>query len=149
MKTIILLFDRINIKELSCAGKKKASLGEMIKNLSPLGVRVSPGFPITEEAFREFLSFNKLTVPIIDIIQKLNRKTLDKQISRLVREAHAVGVKVGLYGLAACNHQQFAIFLVQYGIDSISLNPDTLLEGIENIAAAEKTWHHSFGHCTG
>jgi len=34
--------------------------------------------------------------------------------------------------------EEFAQFLVEQGIDSISFNPDALLKGIENITKAEK-----------
>ena len=41
-------------------GGKNASLGEMISQLSPLGVRVPGGFATTAAAFRDFLSANQL-----------------------------------------------------------------------------------------
>ncbi|MEZ0367837.1 MAG: putative PEP-binding protein, partial [Candidatus Sericytochromatia bacterium] len=45
--------------------------------------------------------------------------------------------KIGLCGQAPSDHPEFARFLVEAGIDSISFNPDALLKGIENIIAAE------------
>ena len=47
-------------------GGKNASLGEMISNLSGLGVRVPGGFATTADAFRHFLDANNL----FDAIQK-------------------------------------------------------------------------------
>jgi pyruvate,water dikinase len=41
-------------------GGKNASLGEMIANLSSLGVRVPGGFATTAAAYRDFLSTNGL-----------------------------------------------------------------------------------------
>ncbi|GAA4436892.1 phosphoenolpyruvate synthase [Pontibacter saemangeumensis] len=58
-------------------------------------------------------------------------------ISTIIREAHKAGAKVGLCGQAPSDFPQFAKFLVQQGIDSISFNPDALLQGVENILAAE------------
>jgi pyruvate,water dikinase len=78
-----------------------------------------------------------------------NNEAVRIQIKRLIREAHEVGAKVGLCGQAPSDSPEFANFLVQYGIDSISFNPDTILSGIENIAAAEKMLHHSFDYCAG
>lgn len=71
------------------------------------------------------------------------------QIRRLIEAAHEVGAKVGLCGQAPSDNYNFASFLVQYGIDSISFNPDALIRGIENIAAAEKMLHHNFDYCVG
>jgi pyruvate,water dikinase len=47
-------------------------------------------------------------------------------------------IKVGLCGQAPSDLPQFAKFLVNEGIDSISFNPDALIKGIENILEAEK-----------
>ena len=44
---------------------------------------------------------------------------------------------IGLCGQAPSDFPEFAQFLVQQGIDSISFNPDAILKGIENIRSAE------------
>jgi pyruvate,water dikinase len=46
-------------------------------------------------------------------------------------------VKIGLCGQAPSDYPEFAQFLVEQGIDSISFNPDALINGIENINKAE------------
>lgn len=60
----------------------------------------------------------------------------------LIRETiHAAkrnNIKVGLCGQAPSDIPEFAQFLVEEGIDSISFNPDALIKGIENILVAEK-----------
>ncbi len=61
-----------------------------------------------------------------------------QQIRHLVKVAHVHGVKVGLCGQAPSDHPDFASFLVNCGIDSISFNQDALLKGIGNIVVAEK-----------
>jgi pyruvate,water dikinase len=45
---------------------------------------------------------------------------------------------VGLCGQAPSDIPEFAQFLVEEGIDSISFNADALIRGIENIVEAEK-----------
>ena len=60
-----------------------------------------------------------------------------KMISDMIHKAKAAGVKIGLCGQAPSDFPQFANFLVEQGIDSISFNPDALLKGIENIRRAE------------
>ena len=62
-----------------------------------------------------------------------------KEMIRLVIErAHEAGRKVGLCGQAPSDHPEFARFLVECGIDSISVNPDSVLRVIDQVAQAEK-----------
>jgi len=48
------------MSDLDRVGGKNASLGEMIRELSELGVRVPGGFATTADAFREFLAQDRL-----------------------------------------------------------------------------------------
>jgi pyruvate,water dikinase len=59
-------------------------------------------------------------------------------IKSLILKAKKAKVKVGLCGQAPSDFPEYAKFLVDQGIDSISFNPDALLKGIENIISAEK-----------
>lgn len=59
-------------------------------------------------------------------------------ISMMIEKAKKAGVKIGLCGQAPSDDPEFAQFLVQQGIDSISFNPDALIRGIENINMAEE-----------
>ncbi|PHP67440.1 phosphoenolpyruvate synthase [Zhengella mangrovi] len=59
-------------------------------------------------------------------------------IANVIREAHAAGAKVGLCGQAPSDHPAFARFLVECGIDSISVTPDSFIRVKEQVAAAEK-----------
>lgn len=62
-----------------------------------------------------------------------------RSIEHLIREAHAVGCKVGICGQAPSDHPEFAEFLVRAGIDSISLNPDSVVPVLTRVAALEAT----------
>ena len=59
-------------------------------------------------------------------------------IGMMIEKALKAGVKIGLCGQAPSDYPEFAQFLVQQGIDSISFNPDALIKGIENIILAEE-----------
>jgi pyruvate,water dikinase len=61
-----------------------------------------------------------------------------QMIAMMIDKAKNVGVKIGLCGQAPSDFPEFAQFLVQHGIDSISFNPDAILKGIENIRSAEQ-----------
>jgi pyruvate,water dikinase len=65
------------------------------------------------------------------------RPSVRRMIRDLIRTAHAAGRPVGICGQAPSDHPEFAAFLVECGIDSISLNPDSVLAGLRTVAAAE------------
>lgn len=58
-------------------------------------------------------------------------------VAELIETAHAAGKPVGICGQGPSDHPDFAEFLVEHGIDSISLNPDSVVTVIERVAAAE------------
>ncbi len=58
-------------------------------------------------------------------------------IQLAIRTAHRCGRKIGLCGQAPSDHPDFAAFLVEEGIDSISLNPDAVLSTRIAVAAIE------------
>ena len=66
----------------------------------------------------------------------------DPAVMQLIRmsieKAKAAGIKIGLCGQAPSYYPEFAKFLVEQGINSISFNPDALIKGIENIIDAEE-----------
>lgn len=66
--------------------------------------------------------------------------------STAIRKAKKAGIKIGLCGQAPSDYPEFAQFLVEEGIDSISFNPDSLLQGIQNIHLAEKHLHEEIKH---
>lgn len=62
-----------------------------------------------------------------------------KMIGMMIKEANSCGAHIGLCGQAPSDFPEFAQFLVEQGINSISFNADALLKGIENINKAEKS----------
>ena len=55
----------------------------------------------------------------------------------LIQTAHRFGRKVGICGQAPSDYPEFATFLVEQGIDSISLNPDAALRTTTSILEIE------------
>src|SRR3954464_6018916 len=49
-------FAEVGLADVSLVGGKVASLGEMIRKLTPLGIRVPGGFAVTAEGYRHFIS---------------------------------------------------------------------------------------------
>jgi pyruvate,water dikinase len=58
-------------------------------------------------------------------------------IRSIIEQAHNAGAKVGLCGQAPSNHPEFAEFLVNCGIDSISVTPDSFVTVKQHVAEAE------------
>jgi pyruvate,water dikinase len=65
-------------------------------------------------------------------------EAVKRMITEVISVAHEHGRKVGICGQAPSDHPEFAGFLVKAGIDSISLNPDSVPSASVYIAAAEK-----------
>jgi pyruvate,water dikinase len=62
-------------------------------------------------------------------------------IASAIRAAKAQGRKIGICGQAPSDYPEFAQFLVEQGIDSISLNPDAVLKTTLAILDMEKQLH--------
>lgn len=58
-------------------------------------------------------------------------------IKMAIQAAKRCGRKIGICGQAPSDHPEFAAFLVQEGIDSISLNPDAVISTRLNVAQIE------------
>ena len=72
MNRNILWLHALRLEDLASVGGKNSSLGEMIGNLSGLGVSVPGGFATTSDAFKDFIAFNDLHNRIYDKLAKLD-----------------------------------------------------------------------------
>ncbi len=59
-------------------------------------------------------------------------------VAEAIRKARESGRKIGICGQAPSDYPEFARFVVSRGIDSISLNPDTVVDTIRLVAAVEE-----------
>lgn len=59
-------------------------------------------------------------------------------ISHVIRAARASGRKIGICGQAPSDYPEFAEFLVEHGIDSVSLNPDSVFKTTATIVEVEQ-----------
>jgi pyruvate,water dikinase len=69
-------------------------------------------------------------------------------VAEVIARARACGRKIGICGQAPSDYPEFARFLVEQGIDSISLNPDAVVRGLQTIAAAEREHARAVGGAT-
>jgi pyruvate,water dikinase len=61
-----------------------------------------------------------------------------KMVQLVIERAKKNGRKIGICGQAPSDYPEFAEFLVHCGIDSISLNPDTVIKTTDKILQLEK-----------
>jgi len=61
-----------------------------------------------------------------------------RMIAEVIRAAQAKGAKIGICGQGPSDFPEFAEFLVEHGIDSISLTPDVMLKTTATILEAEQ-----------
>jgi len=62
---------------------------------------------------------------------------VEKMVAMAIDAAKRAGKKIGICGQAPSDYPEFADFLVQRGINSISLNPDTVIQTTQHILETE------------
>jgi pyruvate,water dikinase len=65
-------------------------------------------------------------------------EAVKRMVKLAIESAKKKGCKIGICGQAPSDYPEFAQFLVEAGIDSMSLNPDSVLKTILKIAEVEK-----------
>lgn len=68
-----------------------------------------------------------------------NNEAVKASVRQVIEKAHKVGCPVGFCGQAPSDEPEYAEFLVKSNIDSISVNPDSVVEVLKHIYEAE---HH-------
>jgi pyruvate, water dikinase len=77
---------------------------------------------------------SRLLAPLFDERNEAVRRMIRLAIEAAKRNAK----KIGICGQAPSDYPEFAQFLVEQGIDSISLNPDSVLKTLVKVAATEE-----------
>ena len=125
------------------------------KGIKPLKVYVMCEIPsnvvLAEEFARLFDGFsigsNDLTQLALGLDRDSNlvahifnekNEAVKRLVSRVIKIAHKYKKKIGICGQAPSDFPEFARFLVEQKIDSISLNPDTVIKTTLDILKTEK-----------
>jgi pyruvate,water dikinase len=64
-------------------------------------------------------------------------EAVTRMIAQVIATAHAHDTTVGICGQAPSDYPEFAAFLVEHGIDSMSLNPDSVISVVRRVAEVE------------
>jgi pyruvate,water dikinase len=84
---------------------------------------------------------SEIVAPIFDE----RNAAVKKMIAQVIAVCRAKKRKIGICGQAPSGYADFAQFLVEQGIDSISLNPDTVLKTTKAILEKEKAIYRQLG----
>jgi len=68
----VVWFEKVGRNDVPRVGGKNASLGEMVRSLGKLGVKVPPGFATTAEAYWRYLKANSLEVIVVDALREFD-----------------------------------------------------------------------------
>ena len=137
--------DRV-LQELDANGLKRGETGLLVYVMAEI-----PSNVILAEKFAErfdgfSIGSNDLTQLVLGVDRDSSELSelfdeRDEAVTRMIRSlitsAHQAGRKVGICGQAPSDYPEFAEFLVSCGIDSISLNPDSVIKVIRHVAEAE------------
>lgn len=75
---------------------------------------------------------------VAHIFDERNQAVKD-MVTMVIKTAKKTGRKIGICGQAPSDYPEFARFLVELGIDSISLNPDSVMKTLLDIAKLEES----------
>src|SRR5438067_4786895 len=75
-------FAEVGLDDVGLVGGKVASLGEMIRELSPLGIRVPDGFAITAEGYRHFIAQAGLDGTIRELLAGIGPDDVQELVAR-------------------------------------------------------------------
>ena len=129
--------------------------GGLVRGEDGLEVYVMAEIPSNVVLAREFaanfdgfsIGSNDLTQLVLGVDRDSERvaplfderdEAVKRMCATLIDEAHAAGKKVGICGQAPSDYPDFAAFLVEHGIDSLSLSPDAVVPTTLRILEAER-----------
>lgn len=76
-QTNTLLLQDVGMKDLPLVGGKNASLGEMLQNLTSLGIHIPGGFVITVHGYESFLQYNSLDAKIKELVRGIDHNSVE------------------------------------------------------------------------
>ena len=126
--------DRANDK-----GLKIYMMAEIPSNIIEAGafLDIFDGFSIGSNDLTQLVLGLDRDSALVAPIANEKHPAVMKMISDVIAVARAKNKYIGICGQAPSDHPDFAQFLVERGIESISLNPDTILKTIISINEVE------------
>jgi pyruvate,water dikinase len=76
-KKLVMWLNEVGMEDIELVGGKNASLGEMLKGLSSIGIKVPMGFVVTSQAYWYFVDYNNLREKIREILTGLDPSNIE------------------------------------------------------------------------
>jgi pyruvate, water dikinase len=103
--------------------------------------QVFDGFSIGSNDLTQLtLGLDRDSALVAQVFDERN-KAVKRMVKMAIADAKEHGCKIGICGQAPSDYPEFAQFLVEQGIDSMSLNPDSVLKTILMVAEVENAHH--------
>src|SRR2546429_3489792 len=83
-------FADVGLSDVGLVGGKVASLGEMIRELAPLGIRVPDGFAITAEGYQHFIAEAGLGDRIRDLLSGIGEGAVQAPVVRCAADPNPI-----------------------------------------------------------
>jgi pyruvate,water dikinase len=74
---LVMWLNEVGMEDIGLVGGKNASLGEMIKGLSSIGVKIPMGFVVTSKAYHYFIDYNNLRDKIRESLAGLDPNNIE------------------------------------------------------------------------
>ena len=100
--------------------------------------KIFDGFSIGSNDFTQLILGLDRDSELISRLYDERNPAVKDRIADVIKKARKNKIKIGICGQGPSDHADFAQFLVKCGIDSISLNPDTVLKTTIAIVNEEK-----------
>lgn len=81
-KKLVVWLNEVGMEDVELVGGKNASLGEMIKGLSSIGIKIPMGYVVTAEAYRYFVRYNNLEDKIKEVLNGLDPNNVEDLAKR-------------------------------------------------------------------
>ena len=101
-------------------------------------LEVFDGFSIGSNDLTQLILWVDRDSELVSDIYDENNEAIKKMIKKVIEVASAKGKYIGICGQAPSDYPEFAKFLVECGIESMSLNPDTMIKTRLAVAEIEK-----------
>ena len=101
-------------------------------------LEVFDGFSIGSNDLTQLILWVDRDSELVSDIYDENNEAIKKMIKKVIEVATAKGKYIGICGQAPSDYPEFAKFLVECGIESMSLNPDTMIKTRLAVAEIEK-----------
>ena len=84
----VIPFSQLAITDVPLVGGKNASLGEMVRELTPHGIHVPNGFAVTATAYQRFLESSGLDKRLHEILDTLQPDDVEdlQRCGRMIRQ---------------------------------------------------------------